>query len=114
MMKISYPKGTIRSKKYNKKYCVFAQYAEEQSILFYHFLFIIIVHELSKLLYINSIPSQAEGKTGSYECTDPSLGVDEGPSHLFPVRCANGTYKVPEEDDHWPACLKRTTTISPG
>ncbi len=83
-------------------------------------------------------PKVPSGKTGSYVCTNRELGVERGSSAFFKVPCEaaeDGTANVgkvgsfidaspskvfllpvqlPPSDDHWPQCLPRTTTFSPG
>lgn len=59
------------------------------------------------------------GQSGQYICVDRTLGVNEGAENTFDVRCSNETegedpvYVVPEVG-RWPACMTKTTTVSPG
>ena len=60
------------------------------------------------------------GETLTYACLDSTLGVDAGPSNKIEYNCKHdrayvlGDYDVPKEDDLWPICQSRTTTVVPG
>jgi hypothetical protein len=52
-----------------------------------------------------------------YGCTDKTMGVDAGDSPTIAFKCVvsepTGRYETPNENETWPSCLKRTTTVKP-
>lgn len=56
-----------------------------------------------------------EGEHIAYMCLDSTLGVDAGSSNIIEFKCINaeprGRYDMPLDNQTWPQCMKRTTTI---
>ena len=67
-----------------------------------------------------SFREYSAGETLTYICFDSTLGVDAGSSNKIEYQCkhdrqyALGEYDVPKEDELWPVCQPKTTTVKPG
>ena len=56
-------------------------------------------------------------ETITYLCKDPVLGLDKSAQNRIDYRCLElypaGNYSTPTQDDLWPVCETRTTTVKP-
>ena len=60
------------------------------------------------------------GWTLTYICFDSTQGVDAGTKNKIEYECKHdipyvlGKYDVPKQDELWPLCETKTTTVMPG